>query len=69
MASEFGLNSSCLSQLNDFEIVSLQKIQNLPQNAIRSIAGTLMCQLGYLSLLVHKKCSKPAINRAQNRTI
>ena len=43
---EFGLDSSCLSRLNDFGIVSLQKLQNLPQNAIRSIAGTLMCQLG-----------------------
>ena len=36
---------------------------------ICSIAGTLVCQLSYLSLLVHKKCSKPAINKAQNSTI
>ena len=28
-----------------------------------------MCQLSYLSLLVHKKCSKPTINRVQNSTI
>ena len=28
-----------------------------------------MYQLGYLSLLVHKKCLKPAITRAQNSAI
>ena len=28
-----------------------------------------MSQLSYLSLLVHKKCSKPTINRVQNSTI
>ena len=36
---------------------------------ISSIVGTLVYQLGYLSLLVHKKCSKPAMNKAQNSTI
>ena len=41
-SSKFGLDSLCLSRLNDFGIVSLPKLQN----AIRSIARTLMCQLG-----------------------
>ena len=39
------------------------------QNMISSRARTLMYQLGYLIQLVHKKCLKPAINRAQNSTI
>ena len=29
-SSEFGLDFLCLSRLNDFGIVSLQKLQNLP---------------------------------------
>ena len=36
---------------------------------ISSIVENLVYQLGYLSLLVHKKCSKPAMNKAQNNTI
>ena len=36
---------------------------------ISSKVGTSIYQLGYLSRLVHKKCLKPAINRAQNSTI
>ena len=43
---EFGLNSSCLDLLSNFGIDSLQKLQNLPQNAISIIIGTLMCKLG-----------------------
>ena len=43
---EFDSNSSCLDRLNNFGIISLQKVQNLPQNAISRIVGTLMCKLG-----------------------
>ena len=44
--AEFDSNSSCLDRLNNFGIDSLQKLQNLPQNAINRIIGTLMCKLG-----------------------
>ena len=40
--AEFDLNSSCLDQLNNFGIISSQKLQNFPQNAIIRIVGTLM---------------------------
>ena len=43
---EFDLNSSCLDRLNNFGIKSLQKLQNLPQNAISRIVGTFMCKSG-----------------------
>ena len=39
---DFESNSSCLDGLNNFDINSLQKQNNLPQNAISRIAGTLM---------------------------
>ena len=39
---EFDSNSSCLDRLNNFGTISLQKLQNLPQNAISRILGTLM---------------------------
>ena len=42
--AEFDLNSSCLDRLNNFGIISSQKLQNLPQNAISRIVGTLMCK-------------------------
>ena len=45
---EFDSNSSCLDRLNNFVIISSQKLQNLPQNAISRIVGTLMCKSGYL---------------------
>ena len=44
--AEFDSNSSCLDRLSNFGIYSLQKLQNLPQNAISRIIGTLMCKLG-----------------------
>ena len=44
--AEFDSHSSCLDRLNNFGIDSLQKLQNLPQNAINRIIGTLMCKLG-----------------------
>ena len=43
---EFDSNSSCLDRLNNFGKISSQKLQNLPQNAINRIIGTLMCKLG-----------------------
>ena len=43
---EFDSNSSCLDRLNNFGIISSQKLQNLPQNAINRIVGTLMCKSG-----------------------
>ena len=43
---EFDLNSSCMDRLNNFGIISLQKLQNLPQNEISRIGGTLMCKSG-----------------------
>ena len=43
---EFDSNSSCLDRLNNFGKISSQKLQNLPQNAISRIIGTLMCKLG-----------------------
>ena len=43
---EFDSNSSCLDQLNNFGIISSQKLQNLSQNAISRIVGTLMCKSG-----------------------
>ena len=43
---EFDSNSSCLDQLNNVGMISSQKLQNLPQNAIIRIVGTLMCKLG-----------------------
>ena len=43
---EFDSNSSCLDRLNNFFMISSQKLQNFPQNAISRIAGTLMCKLG-----------------------
>ena len=44
--AEFDLNSLCLDRLNKFGIISSQKLQNLPQNAISSTIGTRTCQLG-----------------------
>ena len=44
--AEFDLNSSCLDRLNNFGIISSQKLQNLPQNAISRIVGTLMYKSG-----------------------
>ena len=44
--AEFDSNSSCLDRLNNFGTISSQKLQNLPQNAISRIAGTLMCKSG-----------------------
>ena len=44
--AEFDSNSSCSDQLSNFGIDSLQKLQNLPQNAISRIVGTLMCKSG-----------------------
>ena len=43
---EFDSNSSCLDRLNNVSMISLQKLQNLPQNAISRIVGTLMCKSG-----------------------
>ena len=43
---EFDSSSSCLDRLNNFGIISSQKLQNLPQNAISRIVGTLMCKSG-----------------------
>ena len=43
---EFDSNSSCLDRLNNVGMISSQKLQNLPQNAISRIVGTLMCKLG-----------------------
>ena len=43
---EFDSNSSFLDRLNNFGTISSQKLQNLPQNAISRIAGTLMCKSG-----------------------
>ena len=39
-------NSSCLDRLNNFGTITSQKLQNLPQNAISRIIGTLMCKSG-----------------------
>ena len=44
--AELDSNSSCLDRLNNFGTISLQKLQNLPQNAISRIIGTLMCKFG-----------------------
>ena len=44
--AEFDLDSSCLDLLSNFGTDSLQKLLNLPQNAISRIIGTLMCELG-----------------------
>ena len=44
--NEFDSNSLCLDRLNNFGIISSQKLQNLPQNAISRIVGTLMCKSG-----------------------
>ena len=41
---EFDSNSLCLDRLNNFGIISSQKLQNLPQNEISRIVGTLMCK-------------------------
>ena len=43
---EFDSNSSCLDRLNNVGMISSQKLQNLPQNAISRIVGTLMCKFG-----------------------
>ena len=43
---EFDSNSSCLDRLNNFGIISSQKLKNLPQNVINKIVGTLMCKSG-----------------------
>ena len=43
---EFDSNSSCLDRLNNVDMISSQKLQNLPQNAISRIVGTLMCKSG-----------------------
>ena len=43
---EFDSNSSCLDRLNNFGIINSQKLQNMPQNAISRIVGTLMCKSG-----------------------
>ena len=45
---EFDSNSSCLGRLNNVGMISSQKLQNLPQNAISRIVGTLMCKSGQL---------------------
>ena len=39
---EFDSNTSCLDRLNNFGIISSQKLQNLPHNAINRIVETLM---------------------------
>ena len=65
---EFDSNYSCLDRLNNVSMISSQKLQNLPQNAISRIVGTLMCKSGELEGLVYKKHSKPIINRVQNST-
>ena len=44
--AEFDSNSSFLDRLNNSGTISSQKLQNLPQNAISRIAGTLMCKSG-----------------------
>ena len=43
---EFDSNSSCLDQLNNFGMISSQKLQNFPQNEISRVVGTLMCKSG-----------------------
>ena len=43
---EFDSNSSCLDRLNNVGMISSKKLQNLPQNAISRIVGTLMCKSG-----------------------
>ena len=43
---EFDSNSSCLDRLNNVGMISSQKLQNLPQNAISRIVGTLMYKSG-----------------------
>ena len=43
---EFDLNSSCSDRLNNFGTISSQKLQNLPQNVIIKIVGTVMCKSG-----------------------
>ena len=43
---EFDSNSLCLDRLNNVGMISSQKLQNLPQNAISGIVGTLMCKSG-----------------------
>ena len=42
---EFDSNSSCLDRLNNFGMITSQKLQNLPQNVISRIVGALMCKL------------------------
>ena len=44
--AEFDSNSSSLDRPNNFGITSSQKLQNLLQNAISRIVGTLMCKSG-----------------------
>ena len=44
--AEFDSNSSCLDRLNNLCTATSQKLQNLPQNAISRIVGTLMCKSG-----------------------
>ena len=44
--AELDSNFSRLDQLNNFGTASSQKLQNLPQNAISRIVGTLMCKSG-----------------------
>ena len=44
--AELDSNSSCLDRLNNFGTISLNKLQNFPQNSINRIIGTLMCKLG-----------------------
>ena len=43
---ELDSNSSCIDRLNNFGTISLQKLQNLPQNEISRIIWTIMCKLG-----------------------
>ena len=43
---EFDSNSSCLDRFNNIGRISSQKLQNLPQNMISRIVGTLMCKSG-----------------------
>ena len=43
---EFDSNSLFLDRLNNVGMISSQKLQNFPQNAISRIVGTLMCKSG-----------------------
>ena len=63
------LGSSHLNWLKENGTIGLQNYTNIHKNVISSIVGTLVYQLGYLSLLVHKKCSKLVINRPQTSII